>query len=48
VDPLLEWNYGIIAILAFITGFLFWWSVCELDAREDELNNLAEGRLGVP
>ena len=42
------WNYGVMAVLALITGFLFWWSVRDLDAREDELNNLAEGHLGVP
>lgn len=42
------WNYGVMAILALITGFLFWWSVRDLDAREDELNSLPEGHLGVP
>ena len=41
------WNYGTMAILALISGFLFWWSVRDLDAREDELNNLAEGHLRV-
>ena len=47
-DPLLVWNYSVVAVLALITGFLFWWSVRDLDAREDELNDLAEGHLDVP
>jgi len=47
-DPLLVWNYGAMAILATVTGLLFWWSVRDLDAREDELNSLAEGRLRTP
>ena len=43
------WNYSVVAVLAFITGFkfLFWWSVRDLDAREDELNDLAEGHCIV-
>ncbi|KAF8806160.1 hypothetical protein BYT27DRAFT_7257567 [Phlegmacium glaucopus] len=32
-------------VLPLITGFVFWWSVRDLDAKEDELNNLAEGHL---
>ncbi len=32
-------------VLAGVSGAVFWWSVRELDAREDELNNLAEGHL---
>lgn len=34
-------------VLALVSGFLFWWSVSDLDAREDELNNLAEGHLNA-
>jgi len=44
-DPLLVWNYGVMAVLAFVTGFVFWWSVRDLDAKEDELNELAEGHV---
>jgi len=44
-DPLLVWNYGVMAVLAGITGFLFWFSVRKLDAREDELNNLDVGHV---
>ncbi|KAF9480589.1 peptide transporter PTR2A [Pholiota conissans] len=44
-DPLLVWNYGVMAVLAGVSGVIFWWSTRELDAREDELNNLAEGHL---
>lgn len=44
-DPLLVWNYGVMAVLAGVSGAVFWWSVRELDAREDELNDLAEGHL---
>ncbi|KDR86044.1 hypothetical protein GALMADRAFT_109580 [Galerina marginata CBS 339.88] len=45
-DPLLVWNYGVIAALAFITGLAFWWSVRGLDAREDEFNGLSAGHVG--
>ncbi|KAF8882515.1 peptide transporter PTR2A [Gymnopilus junonius] len=46
-DPLLVWNYGVMGVLAFLTGIIFWFSVRDLDAKEDELNNLAVGHLGV-
>ena len=46
-DPLLVWNYGVMGVLALITGFVFWWSVRDLDTKEDTLNNLAEGHLGI-
>lgn len=46
-DPLLVWNYGVMGVLALVSGFLFWWSVSDLDAREDELNNLAVGHLNT-
>jgi len=46
-DPLLVWNYGVMAVLAGITGVLFWLSVRNLDAQEDILNNLGEGHVAV-
>ncbi|KAF8872957.1 peptide transporter PTR2A [Infundibulicybe gibba] len=46
-DPLLVWNYGVMAVLAAITGVVLWLSVRRLDAREDELNNLQEGHLAA-
>jgi POT family proton-dependent oligopeptide transporter len=49
-DPLLVWNYGVVAVLAFIGGVGFWWTWKDLDAREDELNMIQhtsyEGRKG--
>ncbi|TFK71961.1 PTR2-domain-containing protein [Pluteus cervinus] len=44
-DPLLVWNYGAMAVIATIAGFVFWFSVRGLDAEEDTLNNLAEGKF---
>jgi len=46
-DPLLVWNYGVMGVLSLISGFLFWWSVRDLDTKEDRLNNLAEGHVGI-
>lgn len=46
-DPLLIWNYGTMAVLSFLSGVAFWYSVRGLDRREDELNNLPEGHLVV-
>ncbi|KIM46804.1 hypothetical protein M413DRAFT_263342 [Hebeloma cylindrosporum] len=46
-DPLLVWNYGVMGVLALVTGAIFWWSVSDLDAKEDELNNLAAGHVGI-
>ena len=34
-------------VLALVTGVVFWWSVSDLDAKEDELNNLAAGHVGI-
>jgi POT family proton-dependent oligopeptide transporter len=47
-DPLLVWNYSVFGVIAFITGIFVWWSVYRLDADEDNLNNLAEGRMEDP
>lgn len=45
-DPLLVWNYGAISVVIFVTGCLFWWSVKDLDAKEDQLNEISEGHIG--
>lgn len=37
-DPLLIWNYGVVAVLAAVGGVGFWFTWRKLDAREDELN----------
>jgi len=37
-DPLLIWNYAIVAILAAAGGVGFWFTWRSLDAKEDELN----------
>ncbi|RDX54549.1 oligopeptide transporter [Lentinus brumalis] len=42
-DPLLVWNYGVMAVLAFGAGTIFWFQYRHLDAQEEELNNLGEG-----
>jgi len=34
-------------VLSFIVGCLFWWSVRDLDAQEDRLNNLDAGHVGI-
>ncbi|KAI9742138.1 MAG: hypothetical protein M1834_000528 [Cirrosporium novae-zelandiae] len=39
-DPLLIWNYSVIAILAFIGGCGFWLNNYKLDREEDKLNML--------
>ena len=41
-DPLLEWNYGVAAVLAFVGGIGFWMTFRKLDGEEDRLNNLSE------
>jgi POT family proton-dependent oligopeptide transporter len=46
-DPLLVWNYGTMAVIATIAGFIFWFSVRDLDSHEDELNNLQAGHLAT-
>ncbi|RDW76628.1 putative MFS peptide transporter [Aspergillus mulundensis] len=39
-DPLLKWNYGFIAVLAFFGGHIFWRRHWRLDKEEDYLNHL--------
>ncbi|PYH39769.1 putative MFS peptide transporter [Aspergillus neoniger CBS 115656] len=41
-DPLLIWNYGFVAVLAFVGGNLFFLCNLKLDKEEDELNNIEE------
>jgi POT family proton-dependent oligopeptide transporter len=41
-DPLLVWNYGVVAVLAFVGGILFWISHHKLDKEEDKLNMLGD------
>lgn len=42
-DPLLEWNYAVTAILAFVGAAGFWISNRGTDKDEDALNNLPAG-----
>jgi len=44
-DPLLIWNYGIVAVLATLGGLGFWFTHRKLDAQEDELNMLEDSRF---
>ncbi|KAL4953051.1 POT family-domain-containing protein [Aspergillus filifer] len=44
-DPLLVWNYAVVAILAFVGGIGFWLSNYKLDRQEDELNTLKQSRF---
>jgi len=46
-DPLLVWNYGVMAVLSFIGGTLFWLQYRTLDADDDRLNQLPVGHLVV-
>lgn len=39
-DPLLIWNYGSIAVVAFVGGVAFWFCFRHLDADEDKWNSL--------
>ncbi|KAK5993344.1 putative peptide transporter ptr2 [Cladobotryum mycophilum] len=45
-DPLLIWNYAVVAILAFIAGTCFFFQFRGLDTHEDDLNELPEGFVG--
>ncbi|EWZ45359.1 POT family proton-dependent oligopeptide transporter [Fusarium oxysporum f. sp. radicis-lycopersici 26381] len=46
-DPLLVWNYGVVAILAVIAGTCFYVQFRDLDVHEDDLNALPEGHAGA-
>jgi len=39
-DPLLVWNYGVVAVVAFIGGILFWLDNAKVDSEEDKMNLL--------
>lgn len=41
-DPLLVWNYGVVAVLAFLGGVLFWFHQRPTDKKEDILNMLPD------
>ena len=41
-DPLLVWNYGVVAVLAFCGGILFWFHQRPTDKKEDLLNMLPD------
>jgi len=47
LDPLLVWNYGVMAVLSFIGGTIFWFQYRGLDKQEDELNELPTGHTIV-
>lgn len=42
-DPYLEWNYGVVAVICFLGGCLFWRTYRDLDREEDRLNMLPTG-----
>ncbi|KAL1875122.1 hypothetical protein Plec18167_005792 [Paecilomyces lecythidis] len=44
-DPLLIWNYGFVAVLAFVGGVLFYITHYSLDKQEDQLNNLKQSKF---
>lgn len=44
-DPLLVWNYASMGVFAFIAGVLFWFTFQDLDAKEDELNEIPAGEF---
>ncbi|KAK5952220.1 hypothetical protein OHC33_006693 [Knufia fluminis] len=46
-DPLLIWNYGVFAVIAFVGGCLFMLQFRSLDAEEDALNMLPEGQVNA-
>lgn len=41
-DPLLVWNYGVVAVLAFFGGVFFWICFHNLDKNEDAWNSIAK------
>lgn len=47
LDPHLVWNYGSVAIIAFVTGIAFWFVYSGLDKQEDQLNLLPTGQVGT-
>jgi POT family proton-dependent oligopeptide transporter len=49
-DPLLVWNYGVVAVLALIGGIGFWLTFYKLDKDEDKMNAISGGEIdsGAP
>ncbi|KAI0041577.1 peptide transporter PTR2A [Auriscalpium vulgare] len=45
LDPLLVWNYGVMAVLAAIGGVMFWFTFRHLDDEEERLNYLKDGHF---
>lgn len=45
VDPLLTWNYTLVALLAFIGGAGFWATNYKLDREEDAMNMLPDSQM---
>lgn len=44
-DPLLIWNYGVVAVIAACGGVLFWLDNRKLDGEEDALNSLPDSKF---
>lgn len=44
-DPLLVWNYTVVAVIAFIGGVAFWFCFRHLDSEEDKWNMLKKSEF---
>lgn len=44
-DPLLVWNYGVVAVVAALGGIFFFLDNRKLDREEDALNNLQQSKV---
>jgi len=44
-DPLLVWNYGVVAVLAAAGGVFFWLDNYKLDREEDAMNQMTRGQF---
>jgi POT family proton-dependent oligopeptide transporter len=44
-DPLLVWNYGVVAVLAAIGGIAFWLDNRNIDKEEDKMNMLPDAKF---
>lgn len=44
-DPLLVWNYGVMGVIAFVSGIIFWIQFRHLDQEEESLNDIQEGHI---
>ncbi|KAG8985355.1 hypothetical protein FRB94_010955 [Tulasnella sp. JGI-2019a] len=42
-DPLLVWNYASAAIISGVAGIAFWFCFRDLDAQQDEMNEIGKG-----